>query len=384
VADAADRRANPEGELCLRLRVHDGCIAHLDIESTRQDVAGVLLRGRSPAQAQAAVPLLFSVCSRSQGAASALAFAAAAGQGAIPHTLAACGAAVAEEMVREHSLRALFDWPLALHQKPSSAAIVAARSALAWNARAQSSDDVRRIARDIAAQAFGGSVEEWLALRTPAQMRAWAAAGSTACACFIRSSIDDAEQQSPAAHGTVPDPQWLESADLANGGATMLEALAAACDTDARFAQRPTWFGAPLETGALARHRSDPLIAELLRSSRSRVPARLIARLRELALLLTGAYTPSVGVFQPAGEGAIAWVENARGLLLHRVLLRDGSVDAYRIVAPTEWNFHPEGALAAELLGMPARDLTGVKHRAEQLVHSLDPCVPCRIEVDGA
>ena len=71
-------------------------------------------------------------------------------------------------------------------------------------------------------------------------------------------------------------------------------------------------------------------------------------------------------------------------MLLHRVLVRDGRIDAYRIVAPTDWNFHPQGALAAELLGVPAQDLTGVKRRAEQLVHSLDTCVPCRIEVEGA
>ena len=55
-----------------------------------------------------------------------------------------------------------------------------------------------------------------------------------------------------------------------------------------------------------------------------------------------------------------------------------------RIVAPTEWNFHPGGALAAALLGRPAADLDAVKRYTTQLVHSLDPCVACHVEFDHA
>jgi Ni,Fe-hydrogenase I large subunit len=80
----------------------------------------------------------------------------------------------------------------------------------------------------------------------------------------------------------------------------------------------------------------------------------------------------------------IAWVENARGLLLHLVHLDAGRISQYRIVAPTEWNFHPAGALQSALIGSPASDLTSIKKRAAQVVHSLDPCVTCRVEFDDA
>jgi len=85
----------------------------------------------------------------------------------------------------------------------------------------------------------------------------------------------------------------------------------------------------------------------------------------------------------PSGDG-ISWVENARGLLLHRVRLDELRVTHYGIVAPTEWNFHPEGALVSDLTGAPAADRANVEQRAIRLVHSLDPCVACRVEFDDA
>ena len=44
-------------------------------------------------------------------------------------------------------------------------------------------------------------------------------------------------------------------------------------------------------------------------------------------------------------------VESARGCLCHRVAVAAGRVSDYKILAPTEWNFHPEGPLTRGLLG---------------------------------
>jgi Ni,Fe-hydrogenase I large subunit len=85
----------------------------------------------------------------------------------------------------------------------------------------------------------------------------------------------------------------------------------------------------------------------------------------------------------PSG-GAAAWVENARGLLIHLVRFEDERAATYRIVAPTEWNFHPEGAMAAALVGSPAPDPGTLTLRAVRIAHSLDPCVACRVEIDDA
>jgi hypothetical protein len=157
-----------------------------------------------------------------------------------------------------------------------------------------------------------------------------------------------------------------------------------ACEADPGFVRRPTWRGGAAETGALARLRTDPLIDGLWHGRGSRVLARFVARLRELALLLAGRVSAAVGAQAGPSGGGIAWVENARGLLVHHVRLERDRAVAYRIVAPTEWNFHPEGALASALTLAPTGDLEALKRRVERMVHSLDPCVSCRVELDHA
>jgi hypothetical protein len=160
--------------------------------------------------------------------------------------------------------------------------------------------------------------------------------------------------------------------------------LCEASAADPGFARHPTWRGAPAETGALARLQDDPLLVALMRRSAGRTPARFAARLRELALLIAGRTTAAVGVLAlPAGGGA-AWIENARGLLIHEVRLGAGRVEAYRIVAPTEWNFHPAGVLTTALADAPAGNPDALRQRATRLVHSLDPCVTCQVEFDDA
>ena len=56
----------------------------------------------------------------------------------------------------------------------------------------------------------------------------------------------------------------------------------------------------------------------------------------------------------------------------------------YAIVAPTEWNFHPEGALVRGLVGSAADDAATLARATHLLVQALDPCVACEVEVGHA
>jgi Ni,Fe-hydrogenase I large subunit len=77
------------------------------------------------------------------------------------------------------------------------------------------------------------------------------------------------------------------------------------------------------------------------------------------------------------GDGqAIAWTEMARGLLLHWVQLDpQGRVAAYQVVAPTEWNFHPQGTLGQALTQLAPQDSTS----ATLLGQAFDACVACQV-----
>ncbi len=115
--------------------------------------------------------------------------------------------------------------------------------------------------------------------------------------------------------------------------------------------------------------------------------AGVVARLVDLALALQAFSDDGVSRHGAAGAGrgsGLGWVETARGLLVHRVTLEAGRITGYRIVAPTEWNFHPRGAFARGALGIAAPDEAGIAERVRWLVASLDPCVGVRLEVGHA
>ena len=138
---------------------------------------------------------------------------------------------------------------------------------------------------------------------------------------------------------------------------------------DAGFAAMPQWQGQPAETGALARQGGADF------SWPARVRARIAEVFEESALGRTAAVCMAPGVGR-------AVVETARGMLMHEAALDGERVVDYTIVAPTEWNFHREGGLAAMLAGLAPGSTTDLRAAAERAVLALDPCVRCDIEVE--
>jgi hypothetical protein len=367
-----------EGAMRIGLVAGAGRVERIRITSTRPDAARLLLQGRSRSEIRATLPRLFSVCGHSQAAAGELACAVAAGEPARDDVLARCRAEVSAEVVREYAWSVLLDWPRRTGEQPTDAAIAAARTSEV--ARARATLPIDGDAHAIAMAAFGVGAEEWLAVRSSRELDLWVDAGETAAARFVRRMRDEEPAKSS-------DVALHEAAVPLLQGRDRILAMAeiwAACQADPEFPRRPTWHGLPAETGALARLQSDPLIGELTRIRAGRVFARFVARLRELARLLAGRDALAVGVRALPSDGAAAWVENARGLLIHLVRFEDERAVTYRIVAPTEWNFHPEGAMAAALVGSPAPDPETLTLRAARIAHSLDPCVACRVEIDDA
>ena len=70
-----------------------------------------------------------------------------------------------------------------------------------------------------------------------------------------------------------------------------------------------------------------------------------------------------------------------RGL---RPLLVDLDAQAHlsQILAPTEWNFHPDGAAAQALMRLPAQDPAFLRRLAAMLINAVDPCVGYDLRVD--
>ncbi len=74
-------------------------------------------------------------------------------------------------------------------------------------------------------------------------------------------------------------------------------------------------------------------------------------------------------------------VEAARGRLLHRIQLDGERIRRYQIVAPTEWNFHPQGVVAQSLKTLSG-DNEQIEQQARLLINEIDPCVTYQLSVN--
>lgn len=355
-----------EGEIHVALELHGMRVTGVQIRSHRPNVAATLLQGARRAEIEVLVPSMFAVCRQAQSTASELACAASAGETFADSRWDGHRAAVAQEMFRESALWVLLDGPRILGERPSTEAIAAARQAMAFDGTAASRELIGRAC-------FGMPAAQWLQTSSDVKgLDEWVRAGGNACARAVRGLQEATVHATPHRTAMLPSPPDAPSLSAIDGS------LAA----DPAFERVPTWQGEPAETGSLARQKDDPLLQALAKDSRA--VARCVARLRELAGWLTGQVRANLGVWRGADGRALAWVESARGLLVHQVMLVQGRARRYRIISPTEWNFHAQGALARELSGSSAGDVQTLHRRATWLAHTLDPCVSCRIEVRGA
>lgn len=338
------------GRLRIVVQLADGRVHAVRVQSTRPQAARLLV-GRPPDAVAALLPRLFSLCGRAQAAvgAAALSVAGAAG-GPVPDDWG-----VRTERVQEHVWRLLVDWPKLLGLTPQGGAFVRWYRRLAEARPADAETLAAALAAFLADAVFGGDPAAWLA-----------GAGRGAYADLLLAAVSPLQGEAAPVR-CLPGPgaaQW----------AVRLAALPPG------FAASPIWDGAPAETGALARQRENARVAAYLARGET-LAARLAARLGELAQApdLLRQRAAVIDAAAVADGVAVACVETARGVLIHRVALTEGRVGDYQVIAPTEWNFPAAGGALAQLAGTPA-GLAEARVRA--LVLALDPCVPVTTEFE--
>jgi len=374
-----------EGELVVRLewdghRVKDACIA-----STRPFAASRVLEGKTPAEAVAIVPRLFTICGSAQSAAAAR---AVEGAGA-PVDTAGSPLDVLLEAAQEYFWRLLIDWPQTMGHPIDAASVsdvrrqIASRNGEPASASTLGRSELGDALSAIAAQKiYGTPPADWLTLGDADALLAWTDRGATTPARLLGLLLHDMPHLGCSNVALMP----------AATRDALIRTVAPAMARQAEFSSAPTWDGNPVETGALARMQSQPLVAALAARDGNSVATRMTARLAELATLLVELCAQpgqERAIFELQGmplarDEGLGAVQTARGLLLHRARLADGRVAHYQIVAPTEWNFHPDGALVRGLRTIVADDGAALLQRARLAVQALDPCVAFRIEVGNA
>jgi uptake hydrogenase large subunit len=356
-----------EGRIEITVLRRDDRVDGITIASTRRPIAQKLLTDRTPEQAAELAGRIFSLCGRAQRIAAEAACEAAAG--VIPDITRRTirERQVLAELAREHAWCLLVGSP-DTGQAANLKALMQLREA---------GDDPGRLIDALSVvlteRLLGEPPEHWLGRDEPGMAR-WRLEGGTSAARFL-AELDDTADVGVSQVPLLP-PLWrLEAAgDLAR------RAL-----DEAAFCAQPAWDDRPAETGAVARVQDEASVAGWLATRGRGAGARMLARLVELARLptnLRGEGRPMVRAWNLGPDSGVACIETSRGLLLHAVRLRAGRVAEYRIIAPTEWNFHPAGALADGLATLPADGM--LETRARLLVQSLDPCVDYAVEVRDA
>lgn len=365
---------NLEGRVKLAARLDAGRLCDVAIANERPLLAQRLLAGRSPQEAQWLLPNAFSICGRAQAVVAAAALEAAAG--------AAAGRAVQDRRLRElagetaaeHAFRLLLDWPRATGSEGDPELLLRLRSLLLG---APESDAAWGAARDaviavMETRLLGTSLDSWLEQFSAAEWLQWASRGGTPIARTLAGLAGLPAWASPETPALVHPARQLFMEDIG------LRAL-----DDPGFCARPELDGRPAECGPLARCQLHPAVRDL--AWRDRIAARAFARLAEFALLLRDDSTASWIESASPGPGiGVAAAEMARGLLVHAVAVEHGRIARYAIVAPTEWNFHPRGALFAELEGRPARSPEEARRTMACAAATLDPCVALDLELADA
>ena len=334
-----------EGELVIHLRIKGPEIHDVTISSTRPVHAARALVGRAANDVARLVPLLFPVCGVAQSVACSRALDASLDRAEDPEHERARELATLAEAVASHI------WQLALTWREAAGA--PAHPILVREAR-------------VAAERIRAALlihREWDAVRREADRLA-ALVGQIEVEG--NPLLEIVARSGHAALGWTASIATTRTLDPDEVGARLAD--------DPTFAERPTQWGRPVDVSA---HDAGPGATLLARLEARRDDAiACLERLRNLDV------APPSRVRTVVAGGGVGVAMTARGPLVHFARTRGDRVEDLRVVAPTEWTFHPAGILREALVGAKLGD--DVERVARWMVIALDPCVPYRIEVGDA
>ncbi|GGK60620.1 nickel-dependent hydrogenase large subunit [Amphritea balenae] len=386
---------NIAGQINLAFDWREGQIRQIKLTSSRPLNSSRIFEGRSPAQSLQLVPLLFSVCTTGQTLAMVAAIEAASGVKPKPCVESARELLLQLENCRELLFRLINDW---LPETQQSLCCIRELQKIIteykqrWSAVFQVANGIdEAVISEITAEVIDARVRvKGLLEKLLEPLLGRPVSGFGEWLCNL--SPDAAPGDLPPLVLNIFELQRIYSGIELGAGIAALpplhqpeqqQVLNACMGTRCRaFNIAPQWQGECAETGsyallrerltALAKHHWHQLVlrysALLLRLSE--IPASLTDRATET-------FVQACRLTPGTGYGVI---QTARGQLLHRVVLTDGVVSQYDIVAPTEWNFHPEGLLPTTLQGVHIGSPRQARELCRTMMLLADPCVGFEIQ----
>lgn len=401
---------NPEGQIDITLTILPSGKKEVTILNNRPVHAAKLLVGKTIDEALTIIPLLYHICGKAQGSAAISALQAAKNTRSDETTYLSRTVLSDVELIREHLLRIFLDWPALLEADDCSTEVSKQMSdfmrfsseferALFHSEKPFSPHTVATPERDLLFKTFsdlenflechiyGCSPDLWLKAKARDVIFHWMrqdkCLSARSCAVILENGWAQEGQT------IIPFLPKL----TANQCASLLFSNNNLQSDD--FIASPTWKELPHETSALSRCHQHPLLKLLLAHCGTGLLTRHVSRLVELALVyariklnigqLVSSYLPTQirreTSISTTPHFGIGMVEAARGILIHGVHLEEDTIKDYKILAPTEWNFHPEGVLSNALSNIESTDEAHIKEMANLLIPAIDPCTKTSLEV---
>ena len=213
----------------------------------------------------------------------------------------------------------------------------------------------------------------WLGIFSIQRFRQWATDTQTHTALYIQRIDENSWQESGQCDWPVLDYIQPEH-----------EHLLLANMHKSQFLSHPQWQGQYCETTNLGRTDS-PLLIELKKYFGNGLLVRVVARLTELVMLtqqLLPNHIPEEKNLKLASvkKAAIGQATAARGRLFHQVSLDGNKINHYKILAPTDWNFHSR-SIVVKSLSLLHGSHEQITQQAKLLIENIDPCVAYQLKV---
>lgn len=374
-----------DGRIDVTIELVDRRVLGVSVASSRPLGVWKALEHRSVDEALKLAPLMSSICSTAHGVAALRACEHALGVEIDLSEAAAREALVAAEVLQNHLWFWLLTAPELMGEPPRMAELRQVRAQLA---------EVTASMGGKGAWTRLGGVE-----RTPDEAR-------------LRISLEALDVALASLGIAAAPPPFFEhlarisgpvgavfrtvlNAPVAKAGVTARSesrfdapSVATALRSFPQFAERP----GPMELGPIVTAGEHPLVREATRCLGHGVGARLVARYVETCAAAEALhhFAQNLQVSSAAdltldahGQG-FGVSATSRGPVLHAVDVEQGQIVAWRVVAPTEWTFHPQGPVREALLGLTAPDVHLATLWARWVVLTLDPCVECGVLVREA
>jgi len=369
------------GELSIQLTLaKQGEHFHLnkiDINLARPNLAKKMLIGQTPENAIKRISQLMTVCQHAQSAAAKLAL----GYQLTDEEVLA----IEHENIEQGFWRLIIDLPQLLEIELPLSVFINLRRVIAQ----QNSAGIIEFAEQLFQQLCQLCSNDFANLSSSA-LQLWLNENNSPMASCLR----EVNEIMPTVVGnSSKDNKPTLLADLPNDA--LLAMLGKLLQTDDCFYQKPHLNKQSCETGSLSIIQNHSLFSLL---STQGTVGRFISRLLYLAqkinelennLLgsnvlksnISGCFSLQQSEDITGKSTSLGWVQTARGLLIHLANIQQSKISQYSIVAPTEWNFHPQGSLNKILVNSNFSSPQVAEKSVKLAILALDPCIEFNLGV---